>query len=174
MTRPPAPAARGAALIVVSDRAARGERADQTADRLRPVLAAAGWRLDEVVVVPDELDALVGCLAQAAARHRLVLTTGGTGVAPRDRTPEATRAVIDLEVPGLAEAMRAHGARRTPFAWGSRALAGFRGAALIVNLPGRPEGAVDAFGAVAPLLGHLVDLRGGPVSDASHEPPAGA
>lgn len=158
-------------LIVVSDRAARGERADRTAALLSPVLSEHGFDLRGVEVVSDDVGPLTALLRASCARAALVLTTGGTGVAARDVTPEATRAVVDLEVPGLGEAMRAAGARRTPHAWGSRALGGFCGRSLVVNLPGRPEGAVDSFLSVAPGLRHLIALRSGPVADASHEAP---
>jgi molybdenum cofactor synthesis domain-containing protein len=160
-------------LLVVSDRAARGERADRTADLLRPALASAGFALERVVVVPDERAEIAAALRAACAEAPLVLTTGGTGVAPRDTTPEATRDVIELEVPGIGEAMRAGSAARAPYAWGSRALAGVRGTSLVVNLPGRPEGAVECFTLVARVLAHLVAVRRGPVPDPSHDPPRG-
>ena len=107
-----------------------------------------------------------------AARHGLVLTTGGTGVARRDVTPEATRDVLEVEVPGLAEEMRRRSVAITPKAMGSRAVAGCLGDAVLVNLPGRPEGAVECLGFVAAALAHLVALRRGPVSDDSHGPAA--
>ncbi len=116
-------------LIVVSDRAARGERADRTADLLRPVLEGAGFELLEVVLVPDDRTLLADALREACARAGLVLTTGGTGVAPRDVTPEATRDVVEIEIPGLAEEIRRRSLEATPKAVGSRALAGARGRA---------------------------------------------
>ena len=128
------------ALIVVSDRAARGERADATEALIRPILAARGFDLRRVAVVPDERSDLVTAMRSAAAVCPLVLTTGGTGVSARDVTPEATREVLDLEVPGLGETMRARSLAETPHALGSRALGGFCGASLIVNLPGVPRG----------------------------------
>ncbi len=155
-------------LIVVSDRAAAGDRADATADLLRPVLSDAGFDLTKVVVVPDERKQIAAALRVAAAATGLVLTTGGTGVAPRDVTPEATRQIIEYELPGLAEEMRRQSARITLHALGSRALAGVRGKAVIVNLPGRPQGAVECFGFLASVLPHLVALRGGAVDDDSH------
>lgn len=166
---PPQPIS--AVLIVVSDRAAAGTRPDRTADLLRPVLLAAGFALVESVVVPDERPRIVAALRTAAAQAPLVLTTGGTGVAPRDVTPEATREALDLEVPGLGEEMRRRSAAANPRALGSRALGGVLGRSVVLNLPGRPEGAVECFGFVAPALAHLVALRRGPVADASHEPP---
>jgi molybdenum cofactor synthesis domain-containing protein len=161
------------ALIVVSDRAASGERPDGSAALLRPALASRGFELVEVVVVPDERVAIASAIRTAAERVPLVLTTGGTGVAPRDVTPEATRDVLDLEVPGLGEEMRRGSAASNPKALGSRGLGGVRGKAVVLNLPGRPEGAVECFGLVAPVLTHLVALRRGPVADASHRPERG-
>ncbi len=163
-----------ALLVVVSDRAAAGTRPDRTADLLAPVMARAGFALLETRVVPDEVDAISAALVEGCLRARLVLTTGGTGVAPRDVTPEATRAILDLEVPGLGEEMRRASLGTTPKAIGSRALGGVRGRAVVLNLPGRPEGAVECFEAVAGALGHLVALRGGPVPDDAHGPGGGA
>ncbi|MDF1699685.1 MAG: MogA/MoaB family molybdenum cofactor biosynthesis protein [Planctomycetota bacterium] len=155
-------------LIVVSDRASTGAREDGTAEQLRPVLAAAGFALVDVLVVPDERDAIGGAIRTAAERTPLVLTTGGTGISDRDVTPEATRAVLDFEIPGLGEAMRAGSLALTIHAVGSRATAGALGRAIVVNLPGRPKGAVECFGFVAKALPHLVAVRRGPVEDASH------
>ncbi|MFM8979015.1 MAG: molybdenum cofactor synthesis domain-containing protein [Planctomycetia bacterium] len=158
-------------LVVVSDRAAAGTRPDATAALLRPALAAAGFALCEVVVVPDERPAIAQAIRAGAARAALVLTTGGTGVAPRDVTPEATRDVLEAEVPGLGEEMRRQSVARQPKALGSRALGGVLGRSVVLNLPGRPEGALECFGYVAGVLRHLCALRRGPVSDASHLPP---
>ena len=155
-------------VIVVSDRAARGERPDETAQALRPVLQAAGFALRTVEVVPDDRAQLGGLIAARADDHALVLTTGGTGVAPRDVTPEATRDVLDFEVPGLAEEMRRQSLAKTIHAVGSRAVAGVRGRALVVNLPGRPKGALECFGFVAKALPHLIALVQGPVEDDTH------
>lgn len=165
---PPLPAL----LIVVSDRAAAGVRPDRTADLLRPALLAQGFALAEVRVVPDERAQIAQALREGAARFAVVLTTGGTGVAPRDVTPEATRDVLEVEIPGLGEEMRRRSAAHNPKALGSRALGGVRGSAVLLNLPGRPEGAVECFGFVASALAHLAALRRGPVADGSHEPPA--
>lgn len=158
-------------LVVVSDRAAAGTRPDATAALLAPALAAAGFALVGVVVVPDERPAIAQAIRQGAARAALVLTTGGTGVAPRDVTPEATRDVLELEVPGLGEEMRRRSVAAQPKALGSRALGGVLGRSVVLNLPGRPEGALECFGYVAVVLRHLCALRRGPVSDASHLPP---
>ena len=156
------------AILVVSDRAATGERADETAEALRPVLEAAGFRVQAVQVVPDDREQLAKALVEQATWYPLVLTTGGTGIAPRDVTPEATRDVLDFEIPGLAEEMRRQSVYRTIHAVGSQAVAGVRGRAVIVNLPGRPKGALECFGFIAKALPHLVALRRGPVSDETH------
>ena len=158
------------ALLVVSDRAAAGTRPDATASLLRPVLEAAGFDLGEVIVVPDEAPQIAAALRSRLGRFGLLLTTGGTGVAPRDVTPEGTRRVLEKEVPGLTEEIRRRSALSNPKALGSRAVAGTAGGSLILNLPGRPEGAVEAFSFVAGVLGHLIDLQRGPVPDASHGP----
>jgi molybdopterin adenylyltransferase len=161
---------RDTALLVVSDRAAAGTRPDATADLLRPVLAARGFPLVEVVVVPDERPRIAAALRERVGRIPLLLTTGGTGCAPRDVTPEATLDVIERSVPGLVEEIRRRSAATNPKALGSRAVAGIAGSSLLLNLPGRPAGAVEAFELVAGVLPHLLDLLGGPVADASHAP----
>jgi molybdenum cofactor synthesis domain-containing protein len=163
-------ARRRAALIVVSDRAATGERPDATAALMGPACAAAGFTLEDVVVVPDDVDRIRRALVECATKGGLVLTTGGTGVAPRDVTPEATRQVIEKEVPGLVEEIRRRSAGTNLKAIGSRAVAGTLSRSLVLNLPGRPEGAVEAFGFVAPVLPHLLALLEGPVADVSHQP----
>jgi molybdenum cofactor synthesis domain-containing protein len=164
------PTRRTAALLVVSDRAASGVRPDATAALLAPALARHGFDLADTEVVPDEAPRIEAALRARVGRFGLVLTTGGTGVAPRDVTPEATRRVLEKEVPGLVEEIRRRSAERNLKAIGSRAVAGTAGTSLLLNLPGRPEGAVEAFEFVAPVLGHLVALLAGPVADASHAP----
>ena len=161
---------RRAAVLTVSDRAAAGERADAGGPLLVRLLESAGWEVPERRVVPDERPAIERALTELAVESiALVLTTGGTGLAARDVTPDATRAVADREVPGIAEALRAAGLAETPHAMLSRAVAAIRGRTLIVNLPGSPRGVESAFGVLAPVLEHAVRLAaGGPVPDAEH------
>lgn len=156
-----------AAIVVVSDRSARGERPDGTGPALAAAVTAAGGDVAGTTVVPDEADAVEAELLRLAdgVGVPLVLTAGGTGFAPRDITPEATRRVIRREAPGLAEHARAAGAARTPFAVLSRGVAGIRGGTLIVNLPGSPRGAVEAFDALAAVLPHALAVLGGRSGD---------
>ncbi len=160
MTRPKAE------IVIVSDRGASGVREDRTAPRLAAVLIEAGMEPSlPPTIVPDERERIAAALIAACRRAPLVLTSGGTGVAPRDVTPDATRDVIDREVPGLGEAMRAASREKVPTADLSRALAGIRGATWIVNLPGSPKGAEECLRAVLPALRHGLEILAGAVRD---------
>jgi len=146
-----------AAVLTVSDGVAAGTREDRSGDLLAELLAADGYDVDRRVVADeaDEIAAAIVALAEGAA---LVLTTGGTGVAPRDVTPEATRTVIDREAPGIAEAIRADSLAKTPHALLSRGVAGVHRRTLIVNLPGSPGGCRDGYAVLQPALRHALGL----------------
>ena len=150
-----------AGVLTVSDRAAAGRLEDESGPALRYLLVAAGFDVDSVAVLPDEPDRVAEFLVAGSAEHDLLVTTGGTGLGPRDRTPEATRRVIDYEVPGLGELMRSAGLAKTPMASLSRSLAGVRGSTLILNLPGSLAGATESLEAVLPALPHAVQLLRG-------------
>lgn len=157
------PAGARAVVVTVSDRSARGERADTSGPLLADLLRDLGFAVGDVLLVPDEIDAVVEALQEAVEDGAdLVVTTGGTGLAPRDVTPEATRMVIDRDAPGLAEALRQDNRDRVPTTILSRAVAGISDATLIVNLPGSTGGVRDGVAVLAPVLGHAVaQLRGG-------------
>jgi molybdenum cofactor synthesis domain-containing protein len=151
------------AVVTVSDRCAAGERVDESGPAAVEAVQAAGLDVRSWTVVPDGVDSVGDALRAAIADGAdVVLTLGGTGVGPRDRTPEATRAVIDLELPGIAEVLRAEGRRSTPTAVLTRGLAGCSGRTLVVNLPGSPAAVRSSLEVLLPLVPHVVDqLRGG-------------
>ncbi len=159
------------AVLTVSDRCYRGEREDISGRILADKIQAAGWLLVHTGIVPDELDLIQTKLIEwcESGNIDLILTTGGTGFAPRDITPEATNAVIERNTPGLTEAMRLASLKITPHAMLSRASAGIRKRTIIINLPGSPKSAIENLEVVAPVLPHAVSLlRNEPDSEKGH------
>ena len=158
-------------ILTLSDRSSRGERADSSGPALAALIQAEGWSVTKQSLLPDEESAIRAILSEWADGGDLdvILTTGGTGFAPRDVTPEATRAVIEREAPGLAEAMRAFSLKITPHAMLSRIVTGIRKKTLIINLPGSPKGAVENLQVVMPVLSHAVQLlQEDPRSESTH------
>lgn len=155
-----------AAIVTISDSAVQGSRPDRSGTKLRERAESFGWNVRRQELVPDEIDQIAGVLCRLAdsGEVAVILTTGGTGVALRDVTPEAARSVIEREIPGIAEVMRAEGRKSTPFAVLSRGIAGVRGKCLIINLPGSPKGAIESLDAIAKLIPHVVDLIEGRTS----------
>jgi len=152
-----------AAVLTISDSVSAGTRSDRSGPALRERLEQLGWRVSVLEVLPDEAAEIGARLSTLADGGQVsaIFTTGGTGVALRDVTPEATRSVIDREIPGLPELMRSRGRESTPLAVLSRAVAGTRGRVLIVNLPGSPKGAVESLDAIVELVPHVLELLRG-------------
>ena len=146
-------------VITVSDGVSAGTREDKSGQALRSLLEKAGFEVSGPEVVPDDAERIKSAITGSAADF--VVTTGGTGLAARDVTPQATSALIDYEVPGLGELMRRAGADSTPMAWISRGIAGVRGKTLILNVPGSTKGATESLEAVMPVLEHAMQLLGG-------------
>jgi len=158
------------AILTLSDKGVRGEREDLSGPALRDWLAGQGLAVKCMALCPDEEEQIAATLLRWIAQLQpdLILTTGGTGVSPRDVTPEATRRVIDRELPGFAERMRQESMKKTPHAIISRAIAGIKGQTLIVNLPGSPKGAVENLAAIWPAIPHAIDkIKGDPADCAT-------
>lgn len=147
-----------AAILTISDKGSRGEREDKSGQTIRDMLSAINADVCAYDVIPDEQDLITQRLRDLVEKADLILTTGGTGVGPRDVTPEATRAVIEKELPGFGEAMRMEGFKNTPRAIGSRAIAGICKQTLIVNLPGSPKGVSECLGTVIEVIPHTIGL----------------
>jgi molybdopterin adenylyltransferase len=164
------------AVLTVSDRAAHGERPDASGPAVRERLERAGHRVAQTAVLPDQPPQIEAQLRDWAdgGTVDVILTTGGTGIAARDRTPEATLAVCERTVPGIGEVMRQAGLAKTPHSMLSRGVAGVRGQTLIINLPGSPRAAVECLEAVLPALPHAVELlSGSPEAEKGHRKPPG-
>ena len=161
-----------AAVVTVSDKGFAGEREDRSGATVRAILEGAGIAVSRMEIVPDEMELLSQLMIELCGSGvELIVTTGGTGLSPRDVTPDATLAVIEKEVPGLAEAMRAESRKHTPHAMISRAVCGLRGSTLIVNLPGSPRGARECLEIVIPALPHALEVAAGNVSECATERP---
>jgi len=148
-----------AGIITVSDKGSQGKRQDLSGPAIAEMLAGAAIQIKKTLIIPDEVDQISNAIIQFADIEQLdlILTTGGTGVSPRDLTPDATLQVIDKEVPGMAEAMRYASMKITPHAMISRAIAGIRGRSLIINLPGSPKGAKENLAVVLPAIPHAIE-----------------
>ncbi|MBN1376226.1 MAG: MogA/MoaB family molybdenum cofactor biosynthesis protein [Dehalococcoidia bacterium] len=156
-----------AAVLTISDKSSKGERGDSSGDYIVTALRKLGITVAKYEVIPDDLDTIAGMLRQWAdmGDTDLIFTTGGTGLAPRDVTPEATCMVIEKEVPGIADMMRSSGFKNTPTAILSRALAGMRGRCLIINLPGNPRAVREYLELIMPIIPHAIDTLHGKIDD---------
>jgi molybdenum cofactor synthesis domain-containing protein len=152
-------------ILTISDKGSQGLRDDQGGPQIRALLPVDGYRIEATAIVPDEIPAIIQVLVEWSDQKKLglIFTTGGTGLSPRDITPEATGRVIDREIPGMAEAMRQEGLKHTPFAQLSRARAGTRGATLIINLPGSLKAIQEMLPVILPAIPHAVEkIKGDP------------
>lgn len=158
-----------AGVITVSTKGSRGERVDESGPALRDGLREAGHDIVYETLVPDDVEAVATAILSAQrAGANVILTSGGTGLSPNDLTPEATRRVIDREVPGIAEALRVRALEVTPHGMLSRGVAGALGASLVVNLPGSPKAARESLAVLLPVLPHAVELLAGGSGEAGH------
>jgi len=158
-------------ILTVSDRSSRGERPDLSGPALQSAAQQQGWQIIDSGIVADEFDQIAQKLAEWADSGRcdLILTTGGTGFAARDVTPEATLSILERQTPGLTQAILVESLKITPHAMLSRAVSGIRGSTLIVNFPGSPKAAVENLNIILPVLPHAIELlRGDPASEAGH------
>lgn len=158
-----------AAILTISDKGSRGEREDKSGAAIREIIEEMGGQIVEHAVVPDERDEIERALRRMAGAADLVLTTGGTGIAPRDITPEATRAVIEKELPGITEIMRLKSSEVAPTAMLSRAVAGTLGRALIINLPGSPKAVRECLSFIKPAIPHALELLRGEGGECGRE-----
>jgi molybdopterin adenylyltransferase len=159
-----------AAILTISDTRAAGTRADTTTALMTEILQSLEIEIVATRLVPDEHDEIARAIVELAVGANLVLTSGGTGLAPRDVTPEATRSVLDREAPGIAEAMRAETAKLQPLSWLSRGVAGTRDTTLVVNLPGNPKAVRECLDVLAPMLPHALKLSSGADAAGAHQP----
>ncbi len=160
-------------ILTISDKGSRGEREDRSGEEIRRVVDGLGFTVKAYEIIPDEADQIEARLIEFADEKKLdlILTTGGTGLSPRDVTPEATRRVLDQEIPGIAEAMRVEGLKITPFAMLSRAVAGVRCRSLIINLPGSPQAVRENLEIISPVLKHALEkIQGDPSDCAARRP----
>jgi len=159
-----------AGIITVSDKGSQGKREDISGPAIAEMLAGAAISIEKTLIIPDEVDQIAQSIIQFSDIDKLdlILTTGGTGVSPRDLTPDATLKVLDKEIPGMAEAMRSSSMKKTPHAMISRAVAGIRGQSLIINLPGSPKGATENLAVVLPALKHTIEKIQGDPKDCAH------
>ncbi len=153
--------AKTAAVLTISDSSFQRTRTDLSGPAVAELLTGAGFSVIHTSILPDEKDQIAARIIECSELSRLVVTTGGTGISPRDVTPEATRSVVEKLIEGIPERIRAEGAKKTPFAALTRGLCGIRGKTLILNLPGSPKGATESLQSVISLLGHMLDLLDG-------------
>jgi molybdenum cofactor synthesis domain-containing protein len=161
-----------AAVVTISTKGAVGKRVDESGPAIRAALEAAGIKVVHTKLVADGVTPVGNAIREASQKSNVVVTSGGTGLSPNDMTPEATRRVIDREVPGIAEALRAHSLTKTPHGMLSRGVAGTIGATLIVNLPGSPTAALESLEVLIPVLAHAVELLAGETGEGGHRKPA--